>query len=107
MSEQDYFNPVFEAKEGDVLRIGLKHFLIKNGVPIETTNIKGHLGGNSVRIGDLKDGDKFSILATVTNNGSYSDVSCSAIEGRFGFLVGKNYFSLDKDQIVEVNIDEK
>lgn len=106
MSEQDYFNPAFEAKEGDVLRIGLKHFLIKNGEPIETTNIKGHLGGNSVRIGDLQDGDKFAILATVTNNGSYSDVSCSAIEGRFCFLAGENYFSLDKNQIVEVNIGD-
>lgn len=98
---------MYEAKEGEVLFIGSKRYLVHNGEPIETSNLKGHLGGNLVRVGDLHDGDRFAILATVDNSGSYSDISCSVIEGRFGFLVGKNYFSLDKDQIVEVNIDEK
>lgn len=106
MSEKDYLTPVFEAKEGDVFRVGSKHFLIKNGEPIETSGLKGHLGGRSVRLGDLQEGDKFAVLATVTNATSYSDISCSVIEGRFGLLAGKNYFSLDKRQIVEVNIDD-
>lgn len=106
MSKEDYLSAIFEAQEGDIFRVGSKHFLIKNGFPIETSGLKGHMGGQSVRVGDLQKGDKFAILATVTDSTSYSDISCSAIEGRFGFLVGKNYFSLDKDQIVEVNIDD-